>query len=167
MAWLYQRPDSDQWWIGYRQNGVQVRKSTGQKDKEAAGRELARIEAMLAAQRADALTVEVYQAISGRSLPTMTLRAALDDWLGEAAGATGKRTFEKYQAFSDAISGHFHATEQGPLVSDLTREQLQQFLTLKRAAVSACTANMSRKCMSIFFRRCKNIGAITETRLRR
>ena len=50
MAWLYQRPDSDRWWIGYRQNGVQVLKSTGQTDKAAAQRELDRTEAMLAAR---------------------------------------------------------------------------------------------------------------------
>jgi integrase len=162
MSWLYQRPDSGRWWLGYRQNGVQVRKCTGHTSKEEAKKFQDKIDAMLAAQRAGVLTVELFQAISGKSLPTMTVHAALEDWLGEAAGATAKRTSEKYQAFAEAFKKQFNVTKKGPLVADLTREQLQEFLTQKRATVSAGTANMSRKCMAIFFRRCKNIGAIRD-----
>ena len=73
MAWLYQRPDSGRWWIGYRHNGVQVLKSTGLEDKKKAEIELAKVQAMLAANRAGTLTLEVFQAITGRTLPTMTL----------------------------------------------------------------------------------------------
>jgi integrase len=141
---------------------VQVRKSTGHTSKEEAAKVQAKIDAMLAAQRAGALTVELFQEISGKSLPTMTVHAALEDWLTEAAGATAKRTSEKYEAFAEAFKKQFNVTKKGPLVSDLTREQLQEFLTQKRATVSASTANMTRKCMAIFFRRCKNIGAIRD-----
>ncbi|HTL57538.1 MAG TPA: hypothetical protein VL361_17770, partial [Candidatus Limnocylindrales bacterium] len=140
MAWLYQRPDSGQWWIGYRQNGTQVRKSTGQTDKAEAERELAKVEAMLAAQKAGALTVELFQAISGKQLPAKTLKTALEDWISEANAAAGPRTVEKYQGLSDALMAHFHATDEGPLASNLTREQLQDFLNQKRAKVSASTA---------------------------
>ena len=162
MAWLYQREDSGRWWIGYRQNGVQVLKSTGQSSKKEAQAELDKIEAMLAAQRAGALTIDVYQALSGRTLATKTLQAALKDWLSETGASAGKRTLEKYQALSDSLTAHFHATEQGPLVSSLTREELQDFLNQKRAKVSASTGNMARKCLSIFFRRCKSIGIIRD-----
>jgi integrase len=162
MSWIYKRNDSDRWWIGYRQNGVQVLSSTGQTSEEEAKKFQAKIDAMLAAQRAGALTVELFQEISGKKLPTMTVHAAMADWLTEAAGATGKRTLEKYQSFADAFKKHFHVTEHGPLVADLTREQLQELLTQKRATVSAGTANMMRKCMAIFFKRCKSIGAIRD-----
>ena len=162
MAWLYQRPDSGRWWIGYRQNGVQVLKSTGQTDRKKAEAAKEKVEMMLAAQRAGALTVELYQAISGRTLATKTLKAALENWLAEATAAAGPRTVEKYQALSNALNAHFHATDKGPLVSDLTREQLQEFLNQKRAGVSAATGNMTRKCLSVFFRRCKSIGAIRD-----
>lgn len=162
MAWLYQRPDSGRWWIGYRHNGVQVLKSTGHEDKGKAEIELAKVEAMLAAQRAGTLTFEVFQAITGRTLPRMTVEAALKDWLSEATGATAERTRYMYQKVADDIRKHFHVTDQGPLVSDLTREQLQEFLTQKRATVAASTANLERKILAVFFRRCKATGAIRD-----
>ncbi len=162
MAWLYQRPDSGRWWIGFRQNGVQILKSTGTTDKAEAERFLARTEMMLTAQRVNSLTVEVFQAISGKELPTATLKSALDEWLKEAGGATGPRTVEKYKALSDELKAYFHATDKGPLVSDVTREQLQDFLNKRRALVSASTANMARKCLAVFLRRCKANGKVRD-----
>jgi integrase len=162
MAWLYQRPDSGRWWIGYRQNGMQVLKSTGQEDKKKAEIELAKIEAMLAAHRAGNLTLEVFHAITGRALPTMTLKAALAEWAREAAGTTAERTQQLYTGLSDSLEKHFHATDQGPLVSSLTRENLQEFLNLRRASVSTGTANLERRIMSVFFRRCKATRSIRD-----
>src|SRR5690349_16375863 len=117
MAWLFQRPDSGRWWIGYRQNGTQVRKSTRFTDKGLAEVELRKVEAMLAAHEAGALTKEFYEAISGRAIPNVTLKASLEQWLTEARGAAGDRTVEKYQGLADSIIKHFHATDSGPLVS--------------------------------------------------
>lgn len=162
MAWLYQRPDSGRWWIGYRHNGVQVLKSTGQCDKKAAEAQLAKAETMLAAQRAGALTAELYQAISGRTLSAATLKVALEDWIQEATASTSGNTVLIYQALADALARHFHVTDLGPLVSDLTREQVQGFLNERRAKVSASTANLRRKCLSVFFRRCKAAGTIRD-----
>ena len=162
MSWLFKRPDSGVWWIGYRQNGVQVRKSTGHTDKAEAQKEMDKITAMLAAQRAGVLTAEIYQQLSGRAFPSKTLKAALGDWLKEAEGATGPRTLQKYCGFASQLEKHFHANEQGPLISTVTREQLQDFLTAKRATVSAGTANMARKCLAVFFRRCKFNGLLRD-----
>ena len=162
MAWIYKRKDSDRFWMGYRQNGAQVLESTGQTDKVEAQKVLEKIKAMLALERAQALTVDVFQQISGRKLPTATLKAALESWTNEARGSAGPRTVEKYQALADSMIKHFRANEQGPLVSNMTREELQEFLNAKRATVSASTANMSRKCLSVFFRRCKTTGATRE-----
>jgi integrase len=155
MAWLYQRPDSGRWWVGFRHNGQQVLKSTGQTDKVEAQKEMAKVEMMLAAQRAGALTREVYQALTGQTLRALTLKAALAEWMDEARVTTGERTIEKYQTFADSLVKHFHATDKGPLVSDVTRNQLQEFLNAKRVNVSAGTTNMARKCMAIFFKRCR------------
>src|SRR5439155_8502047 len=77
-------------------------------------------------------------------------------------GAVGKRTVEKYQGFADGLCEHFHASDTGPLVSSLTREHLQEFLTAKRARVSASTTNIARKCLSTFFHRCKSNGLIRD-----
>ena len=162
MAWLYQRKDSALWWIGYRENGTQLLKSTGTADKKAAEAQLARLDAMIASRRANALTMDFFQALTGKTVAQMTLKAALADWLNEARGATGKRTLERYQAFAASLEAYFKANDQGPLVSEIERAPLQQFLSQKRAGVSATTANMARKCLSIFFRRCKNIGAIRD-----
>jgi integrase len=165
MAWLYQRPDSGRWWIGYRHNGVQVLKSTGQEDKKKAEIELAKVQAMLAANRAGTLTLEVFQAITGRTLPTMTLKAALADWMKEANATTAKNTIRMYEAISTGLTKHFHATDQGPLVSDLTREQLQEFLNQRRAVVSAATANLERRILTVFFRRAKANGTIRDNQM--
>ena len=155
MSWLYKRPDSNLWWMGYRVNGEQVLKSTGQTDKGKAQEMLDKVDAMLALKRANALTREVFEEISGQKLPTGTLKAALDTWLAEAEATTGSRTVEKYRAIADRMVNHFRATDEGPLLSNVTREELQDFLNKKRSKVSAATANMDRKCLSVFFRRCR------------
>jgi integrase len=162
MAWLYQRPDSSEWWVGYRQNGTQVRKSTGYAERDKAEIELAKIESMLAAHRAGALTKEVYEALSGKALPNATLKASLDNWLSKVRGETGERTVEKYEGFSKSLIKHFNATDVGPLVSGITRDQLQQFLDEKKNATSAGTGNMARKCLAVFFGRCKADGVIRD-----
>ena len=162
MAWIYQREDSGRWWVGYRHNGKQILESTGQTDKAEAKKVLDKIEAMLALERAQALTVDVFQQISGRTLPTMTLKAALDSWLKETGASAGPRTVEKYRVLSEELIKFFRATDLGPVVSNITREQLQQFLNEKLTIVSAATVNMRRKCLSVFFRRCKAIGASNE-----
>ena len=162
MAWLYQRPDSGRWWIGYRHNGVQVLKSTGQNDKRAAEVELAKVETMLAAQRAGALTAELYIAISGRTLSAATLKAALEQWIEETAASANGNTLKIYQALADALTKHFHVTDDRPLVSDLTRQQIQGFLNGRRVKVSSSAANLTRKCLSAFFRRCKATGTLRD-----
>jgi integrase len=162
MAWLYQRDDSGRWWIGYRHHGKQILESTGQTDKAEASKVLAKVEAMLALERAQALTRGAFEQISGTKLPTKTLKAALDNWLAQAKASAGPRTVEKYELLAGELIKFFHATDQGPLASSIDREQLQQFLNEKLKAVSAETVNMRRKCLSVFFRHCRVIGATTE-----
>jgi integrase len=158
MAWLYQRKYARSkpahWWMGFRQNGKQVLQSTGLCDREAAQRELDKIEAMLAAHRAGVLSFKLYQEISGRTVAPATVKKALEDWIDETAKSASKNTLKLYQALSDALTKHFRVTDQGPMVSDLTREQLQGFLNERRENVAASTANLTRKCLSVFIQRC-------------
>src|SRR5690349_15620378 len=112
MAWIYKRGGSTHWWIGYRHNGVQVLKSTGTADRAEAQKQLAKVDLMLGAEQAGVLTFEMFQQLTGRALPNLTLAAALDDWLNEARGATGKRTVEKYEGMARALREHFQANEK-------------------------------------------------------
>jgi integrase len=95
----------------------------------------------------------------------MTLKAALADWMKEANATTAKNTIRMYEAISTGLTKHFHATDQGPLVSDLTREQLQEFLNQRRAVVSAATANLERRILTVFFRRAKANGTIRDNQM--
>src|SRR5262245_52016703 len=119
--WLYTRPDTDKWWMGYYHNGKKIQKSTGQTDKVEAQKVLKKVEAMIALQAANALTVETFQALSGKTLPNGALKSAMDSWINEAAGATAPSTLIKYQAVRDDLIKYLHATERGPLLMDITQ----------------------------------------------
>ncbi|MDR3455894.1 MAG: tyrosine-type recombinase/integrase [Verrucomicrobiae bacterium] len=162
MPWLYQRKDSDCWWIGYRMNGRQFRESTGQVEKSDAERELARVNALIAAQKANALSQELFEHLTGKALPNVTLKAALADWLNESTGANKPATVTKYSAAAAALEVFFKADDRGPGLASVTPADLTQLLGEKRAQVSASTANSLRKCFSIFFKRCKVRGYIRD-----
>jgi integrase len=163
MAWLYRRPGSDRWWIGFRQHGEQFLKSTGTSDKAEAKQQLDRIETMIRAQRANLLNNEVFAALTGKVRPQKPLKAALEEWIAEAHGSTGPRTAEKYEALAEDLVRFFKANEQGPLVdSETVSDGLQPYLAERRRTVSAETANMARKCLAVFFNRCKTHGYVAE-----
>ncbi len=156
MPWLFKfKKKSAVWWVGYRLHGRQFLRSTGHVDRKLAEQELHRVNAMVSAHKANALTRDLFQHLTGKASPSMTLRAALDDWLREAKGAAGERTVEKYTGLSSDLVSFFKANDRGPMVDEITREDLQRYLSERRSEVSASTANMARKCLAIFFKRCK------------
>jgi len=65
MAWLYKQPESKLWWIGYRANGKQVRRSLGTKNRKEAEKELAKVQVMFQAQKLGRLHEELYQSLTG------------------------------------------------------------------------------------------------------
>ena len=162
MPWLFKFKNSTAWWIGYRMRGRQFMRSTGQRERADAERELQRVNAMVAAHKANALTQELFEQLTGKALPNVTLKAALADWLNEAAGANKSATVTKYSATAAALEGFFKADDRGPVVASITSADLTRLLGEKRAQVSASTANALRKCFSIFFKRCKVRGYIRE-----
>ncbi len=162
MPWLYKRKDSDCWWIGYRMNGRQILSSTGQTEKAEAEKELSRVNAMISAQKANVLSQELFEQLTGKALPTMTLKAALADWLNEVKGSTKPATLTRYSATAAALADFFKADDRGPGVATITPADLTRLLGEKRANVSASTANGLRKSLSIFFKRCKLRGYTRE-----
>jgi len=163
MAWLFKhKGKSKKWWLGYRLHGQQFLRSTGYEEREKAEQELARVKAMLEAQKANALTRDLFHNLTGRTVPEVTLKTALDDWIKEAAGATGPRTVEKYTLLQRDLTDFFKASDRGPMLSDIRREDLQRYLSERRSVVSASTANMARKCLAIFFKRSRTCGFIKD-----
>jgi integrase len=149
MAWIYQRRDSGLWWIGTRVNGVLVQKSTGERSAAKARQKLAALEAMEAAQRAGQLNRELFEALTGARVETVSLSVALDTWLKEA---TNPNTFRNYSVFAKQLR---RAIPGDPLLTDITPEQVRAFLAGIRAEKRASTANQTLRVTRVFFRRFK------------
>jgi len=163
MPWLFRfKGKSKVWWVGYRLHGQQFLRSTGQRDKEKAQVELNRVNALVAAQKANALTHDVFLHLTGKAVPSVTLKSALADWINEAKGATSPRTSETYLRVESDLLDFFKANDRGPMMADITRADLQRYLSERRGAVSASTSNMSRKLIGIFFKRSKACGYLRE-----
>jgi integrase len=155
MAWLYKR--GGVWWIGYRHNGKQVLRSTEKQSEAEAARELEKVELLFGASRAGSLTEDLFRALTGASLPKITLAAEVDDWLKECRASTAEKTVIRYDAFAKEFKAALNATATGPLLSQITADDVRRFLNAKRAATSAGTANLARKTLSaIFIRAVKN-----------
>ena len=162
MAWLYKQTGSQFWWIGYRRDGKQFRSSTKCLERADAEKALASFRLQAEANRWNLLTEQFYHELTGKTVPRMSLATALKDWLNEATGANKPNTVTKYRAAGNALAEFFKADDQGPMLTEITTAELSSLLGVKRANVSAVTANALRKCFSIFFKRCKVRGYIRE-----
>ena len=69
MAWLQKR--GNVWWIGYRLNGQQVRRSTSRTNRSDAEKELAKHDAMESARAAGALSEEFFQLVTGKKVEVL------------------------------------------------------------------------------------------------
>ncbi|MEY2409074.1 MAG: hypothetical protein QOF48_1744 [Verrucomicrobiota bacterium] len=161
MPWLYKQRGSRFWWLGYRTNGGEVRRSTGQLDRADADKLLAQVETMLSAQKADRLTDELYRGITGRALPNITLAASLRDWVAEASRTTAPKTAERYRRVGESLSTFIGASDKVPLLRDITPQQIRAFLVDRLAHVSTSSANLDRKILSVFFLRAMRQSEIT------
>lgn len=160
MAWLYRQKGSRFWWIGDRIDGQPLFKSTKKEDRDEAGKILATYNAMKEAKRAGKLTDELYQALSGKTLPTVTLKSALGDWLKECDGAASSSTCERYKNVGDGFLKHMRANDSGPLLRDVDTGDISSFLSGVRQHRSAATANLYRKILSSFFIRSVKQGIL-------
>ncbi len=156
MAWLYQRNDSRHWWIGWRVGRKSFFRSTGTQDRAEAERQLAQVRAMFESHKAKSLSLDVYESLTGRSLPKKSLDDALQDWLDECQSTTSHETAERYRTVADAFRESLGANENWPLLSDITAEHIRTFLVGRRKNRDASTVNLERKILSVFFKRAKD-----------
>lgn len=154
MAWIYQRPDSKRWWVGFRRNGRQFLQSTGTSNKAEAEKKLRHFQTIEDLERDGRLTESFIEALTGKKQAGITLRAAATDFLAEAKGSTAERTFERYEAIVKAFLQSVSADEARPLLRDVTPDDVRAYLTKRRAATSASTANLEKKILSSLFRWC-------------
>ncbi len=154
MAWLFKYKNSTVWWIGYRLNGRQYLRTTGQRDRAEADKELERLNSMMAAQKADALSQGLYEHLTGKALPAVTLKLALADWLNEAKGSTAPNTFERYSDVTQAFIDHIKADDAQPQLSRVDSAHVQSFLNFVRASKAVATTNLYLRILTGFFNRC-------------
>ncbi len=147
MAWLYKRGPI--WWIGYRVNGRKIQKSTGTSDQAEAERELAKVDQLFGAKKIGMLD-QLYGLLSGKSIPKVTLHAALRDWLEESEAANAQGTVEKYRSLAEGFKEYL--ASDLPLV-EVTSEHVRTFLVHRRKNATAATVNLFRKVLSVFFTR--------------
>jgi integrase len=164
MAWLYKRPGSENFWLGYRVNGKQVLRSTETSDRKQAEQELAKIEMATRASRAGLLTDELIRQLTGKDSGqgSFSLRAMLRQWLAESKDLSGV-TLERYKTVTDEFCDFVHATETAPLLREIQKESVAVFLRDKRAKTSAANAKLNRRILSAFFNYTVNNDAIASS----
>lgn len=151
MAWIYRR--GGKYWVGYRHNGKQVRRSTGTNDRQAAERELEAVKMMFSANAHGNLTEELFRLLTGKQRARVTLRAALRDWLLEAEGSASAATVDKYRLVARELEAFFNATDAKPLIADIDTEVLRGYLADIRQRVSPQTTNKRLAFLVTFFNR--------------
>src|SRR5688572_26858650 len=105
-AWLYRQKKSKYWWLGWRVGKKCHFRSTKQTDRKEAERELAKVQTLFTAHRAGTLDA-VYEALSQRVIPKVTLKQALDQWLAEGSASTR----ERYDSIAEEFANYLGATD--------------------------------------------------------
>ena len=96
---------------------------------------------------------ELYNALTWeKTSGHVTLQNAMDEWLKECESGTVKRsTFQKYQQAGEEFLEYMKAGEKGPLLRQISRENISGYLLAKREKVRPTTANQFRGSLSTFF----------------
>src|SRR5581483_11285887 len=118
MSWLQKR--GGVWWIGWRNDGKEFRKSTGETEKEKAKAHLEVQERLEMARRANALTEEFYRAATGREIVKSSASKFLSDWLAESETVTSKSTIHKYRQVVREFSAFVEVESKALLMEDIT-----------------------------------------------
>lgn len=110
-------------------------------EKTEAEKELACFNLSRDASRANRLTDDFANSLSGRELERITLRGAVEIFLGSFKGQNAESSLVSYRSRCNAFLEHFHASDTVPLIGDITGELIEQFLNAIKARTSASTAN--------------------------
>ena len=159
MAWLYKQKESDLWWIGYRVNGKQIRRSTGTDDREVAERQLAKLESIAQAHAASALTQEFVRHLTRVESSGDTLDAYRKQWLAECRDLS-PMTLKKYKGVLDDFYVFVNATETAPLLRDIQQDTVAEFIRAKRQKISVGSTMLARKILAVFFGYCVDNRAL-------
>jgi hypothetical protein len=124
MAWIYQRPDSAKWWIGFRKNGRQFLQSTKTTDRKAAEAVLKRYDLLEQAEAQGVLNDAFIEALTGKKQSATSLRRATTDFLNEAKGTTAGSTLGRYTSILEALGAHLGAGDSKPLLRDVTPDDM-------------------------------------------
>lgn len=160
MAWLQKR--GGRWWIGWRYDGKQFRKSLKTSDRDVATAELKKLEAVTAAKMANAITSDYIAAITGKAVaqkPTVT--GYLDTWLAQAKGATTEGTGVKYSQVMREFKASIGAEANGLLMDEVTVDHVRGFLAAKRLKSAPGTVKGFKRILGSVFSQAQNEGTIT------
>jgi integrase len=151
MAWLYKQTASDNWFIGQRVNGRMVRKTTGTSDRSQAEKQLARVEAMEQAVKADQLTEDFYKALTGSQIKAVGIRSAVEQWRKAKALSLAKKTAERYEDVLKQFTDYLKADVS---LRSVTQADVTGFLNQQAKALSHGSLIVSRKILSGFWNWC-------------
>jgi integrase len=159
MAWLFKQTGSDNWWIGYRVNGKQVRKSTKTSDQKAAQRQLEKLESISHAHAANSLTQEFVRHLTRVESSGDTLDAYRKQWLNECRDLS-PMTLKKYKGVLDDFCEYVNATDATPLLRDIQPDTIAAFIRSKRSKISVGTLILTRRILAVFFGYCVDNRAL-------
>ena len=158
MAWLQKR--GGVWWIGWRHNGQQYRKSTKQTVEAEAKKELAELEALETARARGALTADYFAVVTGRKTEKVTVSKFFAAWLLDSQSVTTASTLNKYRQVVREFCEHVRADSTGLLMEDVTVDHISGFLAVKRKQLAPGTVKGYRRILSSVFLLAQNQGKI-------
>ena len=157
MAWIQKRGGI--WWIGWRHNGRQIRKSLNTADKLTAKTELEKLNSITVTASANAVTADYVEAITGKApAKRPTLAGFLESWLAESDVDTTPATMAKYRQVVTEFTAAVNADSLPVRVDDVTPEQVTRFLAAKALKSSRETAQGFRKILRSVFLKAQDLG---------
>ncbi len=158
MAWLQKR--GNLWWVGWRHNGRQFRKSTDETERSKAEERLAEIEALEVARARGALTADYFAAVTGQKMQRPTASGFLAGWITDSEADTAKSTLLKYKQVVREFSEFIGADSKGLMLDDVTVDHVTGFLTEKRRKLAPGTIKGYRRILGSIFLLAQNRGLI-------
>jgi integrase len=158
MGWMQKR--GSVWWIGWRHNGKEFRKSTKETVEAEAKKQLEQIEALEVARARGALTSEYFAAVTGRKIEKPAAAPFFRAWLTDGEAFTTKTTSNKYKQVVREFLNHIDADATGILLEDITVDHVSGFFAEKRKTLAPGTVKGYRRILSSIFLLANNQGKI-------
>lgn len=155
MAWLYKR--GARWWIGWRENGKQQLKPTGEKDQARAKEHLKQYEALQAVKAAGKLTDEIVASITGKRSEKITVGNFLNRWLRESEAQTKAVTMVKYRQVMRELKKEIG---ESTLLEDVTANRLKEFFAERQVKYASGTVKGWRRIINSAFLQAQEEGLV-------